>query len=620
MPFRSSRPLRPSRPARPVLRPDSRATALPPVLPAPPHLTPTRVPTATVRAGVRPPLAVRSVAALAAAVGLLHVAANVWSPYGVHRDELLYLAMGAHLRLWAMDFPPGIAVLAQITRLFSGDRVADSLTVLRAGPALAAAALVVLAAQLARELGGRRGAQLLAAGTVGASPLFLRAGSLFQPVVLDQLWWTLGMLALVRLGRADEQAAEQTPLARTTRSTPRDVTPAQHRRGGRARWRLVWPPRRWQDVYARPWLLLGIAVGLGLFTKFSIAIFAAGALAGVLATPLRHRRRTVAPWVAAVVALALGAPSGVGQARLGWPVAGQLADLQASQLARVGPVEFVTGQLLLGPAVVLAGLGLAALLLGPRRIAVPATLARGRAAGVAALVAVGLLLVLHGKPYYAGPVYPLLWAAGAVAVAGWRRAPRRGWLGARARLIAAAALIGVYGLVTLPFGVPVLPPAAMARYAAALGAGTETNTGGRLALPQDYADMLGWPELTAAVASAWNTLSDAQRADAALLAANYGQAGALELYGPRLGLPQVVSAAGSWWFFGPGDRVGDPIVTVGVPDATLAPLCGAVRPLAVVRHDRTRWLVPEQQNVPVTLCEQPRRTLRELWPSLAGRH
>lgn len=608
------------RPPLPALRPDPRAAALPPVLPAPPHVTPVRLPTATVRAGARPPLATRSVAALAAAVGLLHVAANSWSPYGVHRDELLYLAMGAHLRLWAMDFPPGIAVLAQLTRLFSGDRVADSVAVLRLGPALAAVALVGLAAQLARELGGRRGAQLLAAGTVGASPLFLRAGSLFQPVVLDQLWWTLGMLALVRLGRAGEQAAEQMVPARGTRQTPRDVTPTRRPRGARALWQRVRAPHVWRDPHTRPWLLLGVAIGLGLFTKFSIAFFAAGALAGVLATPLRHRLGTVMPWAAAALALALGLPSVVGQLRLGWPVTGQMADLRASQLARVGPVEFVTGQLLLGPAVALAGLGLAALLLGPRRIAVPTTLARGRAAGVAALVAVSLLLVLHGKAYYAGPVYPLLWAAGAVAVAGWRRAPRRGVFGARARLVACAALIGLYGLVALPFGVPVLPPATMARYAAAVGVGTETNTGGHLALPQDYADMLGWPELAAAVATAWNALPATERADAALLAANYGQAGALELYGPRLGLPQVVSAAGSYWFFGPGDRVGDPVVTVGVPAARLAPLCGGVTPLAVVHHERTRWLVPEEQDVPVFLCEQPRRTLRELWPSLAKLH
>jgi hypothetical protein len=524
--------------------------------------------------------------------------------------------MGAHLRLWAMDFPPGIAVLAQFTRLLTGDAIVNSIAVLRIGPALVAAALAVLAALLAREFGGRRGAQLLAAGTVGASPLFLRAGSLLQPVVLDQLWWTLGMLALVRLGSLTERRA----VARAAAHTLRNVAPVRPARGVGALWQRAWPPHRWQNGTTPHWLLLGVAVGMGLFTKFSIAFFAAGALAGILATPLRGALLTPAPWVAAALALVLGSPSVVGQVRLGWPVAGQMADLRASQLARVGLLDFVVGQLLLGPAVLLAALGLATLLLAPRRLRAPATLARGRAAGIAAFVAIGLLLVLHGKAYYAGPVYPLLWAAGAVAIAGWRRWPRTGWLGARARLVGAATLIGAYGVATLPFGLPVLPPAAMARYAAATGVGTETNTGSRLALPQDYADMLGWPELAAAVSTVWNTLSDTQRADAALLASNYGQAGALELYGPRLGLPPVVSPAGSWWFSAPATAWATPILTVGVPRRFADAPLRAVRPLATVRHDRTRWLVAEEQNVPIVLCEQPRRTLRELWPTLAGRN
>jgi hypothetical protein len=275
----------------------------------------------------------------------------------------------------------------------------------------------------------------------------------------------------------------------------------------------------------------------------------------------------------------------------------------------------------------LALAGLAALLAAPRAGAPPAVapLRAGRAAGVAALVAVLLLVVGRGKAYYAGPVYPLLWAAGAVAL-GTRRWSERpesrrahGW--ARGRLVTAAALIGLYGAVTLPFGLPVVPPAPMARYAAAMGMGTETNTGGRrLALPQDYADMLGWPELAAATAAAWERIPPEMRESAALVAGNYGQAGALALYGPRLGLPPVVSAAGSFWFFGPGERVGDPILAVGVRAADLAPLCTALRPVSVVRHERTPWLVDEERDVPITLCERPRRTLHELWPSLAGQN
>ncbi len=528
--------------------------------------------------------------ALAAGVLALHAAANAASPYGVHRDELLYLAMGRHLRLWAMDFPPFIAICAQLTRAaarpFGGEQtVANSLATLRLLPALAAAAIVVLAVAIARTLGGGRGAQLIAAGCVLASPLYMRTGALFQPVVFDQLWWTLALYALVRLERGADAAA----------SAP-----------GRSR---------------RDWLLLGAALGLGLLTKFSVAFIAVGVLAGVLATPLRRALRTPWPWAATLLALLIGAPSVVGQLRLGWPVVQQMSDLRASQLAHVGPGAFLGGQLLFGPAVLLAAFGVWALL-------VRKSFRAGRAAAVACVVAFALLLLGHGKAYYIGPIYPMLWAAGAVAlaqdVARWRATrASRARLGIAVALVT-VALIALYGLAAVPLGVPLLPPVPMARYAAALGVGTETNTGGHLALPQDFADMLGWPEQAQAAARVFHTLSPADQARAAIAGGNYGEAGAIELYGPALGVPAPVSAAGSYWFFGPGARPGAILVALG-DSAHLARdlprLYARVRPVArAIPDSLRRWVVPEQRNTWVFVCDGARRTLQDVWPSLGGRN
>ena len=510
----------------------------------------------------------RALTGLAVGTIALHVLTNAWSPYGVHRDELLYLAMGRHLRLWAMDFPPFIALAAQLTRALAwpiaGAYGVASVTVLRLLPALAAAALVVLAAELARTLGGGRGAQWLAAGCVLASPLYLRTGSLFQPVVFDQLWWTLALYALVRLGRV---------------------------------------PGTRED--ARDWLLLGAALGFGLLTKFSVAFIAAGIVGGVLVTPLRRALRTPWPWAAVLLALGIGAPSVVGQLQLGWPVMRQMADLKASQLAHVGPREFLVGQLLLGPAVLLAALGLWVLL-------TRATFRAGQAAGIACAVAFVLLLVAHGKSYYVGPIYPTLWAAGAVAVT------------ARWQQMAAGALVLAYGLVALPLGLPIVPPVAMAHYAAALGVGTSTNTGDHLALPQDYADMLGWPEQAAALGRVYRALPADDRARAVVIGGNYGEAGALELYGPALGIPPVVSPTGSYWFFGPGARAGAVLVALGDSAGlahALPRLYAHVRPMVRAIPDSLRpWVVPEQRNTWVFVCEGPRQTLQALWPSLAGQN
>jgi hypothetical protein len=176
-----------------------------------------------------------------------------------------------------------------------------------------------------------------------------------------------------------------------------------------------------------------------------------------------------------------------------------------------------------------------------------------------------------------------------------------------------------FGLVVLPLGVPLLPPAEMAAYARALGvtAAVRTNTGEMGALPQDFADMLGWEEQVAAAARVYHALPADLRERAVLVADNYGEAGALDLYGPRYGLPEVVSPAGSYWFFGPGDRPGDVVLTVGVTADALRQYFDSVETVAVAGHP---WAVEEERRVPISVGTGARTTLQELWPKLAGQN
>jgi hypothetical protein len=471
---------------------------------------------------------------------------------------LLYLAMGRHLRLWRMDFPPAIALLAEAVRATLG----DSLLAIRLVPALAGTALVVLAALVARELGGGRWAQALAALGVLASPLFLRSANLFQPVVLDQLAWTVALYALVRLCHED-----------------------------RPRW----------------WLLLGAALGAGLLAKFSAAFIGLALLLALLATGRRAWLLTPWPWLAALLALAIGSPGLVGQLRLDVPVLGQMADLRQAQLERVTPLDFLTGQLLWGPAALIGAAGLAGLLTDRR-------LRAFRVAGWTCAWVFVILMALHGKAYYAGPVYPALIGAGGVMlerVRGARLGPVLRWGGAAALLLTMAAL--------LPLGVPILPPAAMARYARAIGASSalRTNTGEMEPLPQDYADMLGWEEQARAVARVYRSLPGPDRARTVLVAANYGEAGALDFFGPRYGLPAVVSPTGSYWFFGPGTKPGEVVVTIGAGREDLVPLFDSVQAAGRVT---SAWSVAEERDLTIYVARGPHRTLQELWPSLAGRN
>lgn len=496
--------------------------------------------------------------AVVAAKAAVHVAGALVTPYEFHRDELLYFAMGTHLRPFGMDFPPLIALLSEALRATVG----VTLTGYRLVPGLLGTLVALVAVAIARELGGRRKAQALVAVAVLFNPLFLRTASLFQPVVLDQLWWLLGFWSLARLARTGEP--------------------------------------RW-------WLLVGAAAGLGLLSKFSILFFGVAVLAGLLVSKRRKDLLGPWPWLALGIALLLGSPSWVGQLRLGLPVLEQMAGLRKGQLHRITLGEQLLGQAVWGPQLLLAGAGLIGLLAARR-------LRTWRVLGWTALAGLVLFVAAKGKPYYSGPIHPLLYAAGGVWLETLR--PRRVRRGLTSGL---AGVIAAWGLFVLPFGLPVVPPEPMARYAAWTGieAGTTTNWGEVLELPQDYADMLGWEEKAAAVAAVVETLSPEERETAVLYGRNYGQAGALDLYGRRIGLPPVVSLAGSWYGFGPGDRPGNPIILLGVePEELETVRCGRVE--VVVRVKNT-WGVPEERDVPVTVCRDPAVPLREIW-ELEGPH
>ncbi len=492
---------------------------------------------------------------IVAAVALklaMHLTTAVITPYEVHRDEFLYLAMGEHLRFWGMDFPPAVAILAQLMRHTVGVGVAA----LRMVPALFSTALVVFSALTARELGGGRYAQGLAALSVIASAAFMRSGALFQPVVFDQLAWTVALFALLLLART-----------------------------GDPRW----------------WILVGVAGGFGLLTKFSIGISGVAILVALILLPERRWLATRWPWIAAAIALVIGLPSIVGQIRTGWPAILYARELGEEQLAHVTVIGFLESQVtMLGPAIFLAVAGLWEML---RR-------AQFRLVALSCVGALVILLVARGKGYYLLPVYPVLLGAGAA----WAErvsdylAHARGQAVVRATI---ALLVAAYGAFVLPFGLPVLPPQDMARYAT-LGPGglVTSNTGQALELPQDYADMLGWRERVQAVARVYDSLPPDVRAKTVIATENYGEAGAIDYYGPELGVPHAICTCGSYWFFGPGVLPGEVVLTYGVEESDLRKVYATVQPAGVVNLP---WSVPEEREAPLYVGTEPRMTLQQLW-------
>src|SRR4051794_16531358 len=225
--------------------------------------------------------------ALADFAGHMLVSAN----YGYFRDELYYMEAGRHLAFGYVDFPPLIALVARVLDALAG----DALWTIHLVPALATALIVFVTGLMARELGGGRFAQFLAAIASLAAVTFLAVGSLFSMDALDELWWVLASYVLILVLRRDD---------------------------------------------GRLWLLFGLITGVGLATKVTMLFFGFAVAVGLLVSPARGHIRTKWPWLGGAIALALLLPYLLWNAANGWPTLEFFANYEGSG----GPFEFLLGQ------------------------------------------------------------------------------------------------------------------------------------------------------------------------------------------------------------------------------------------------------------------------------------
>ncbi|MCC3157179.1 glycosyltransferase family 39 protein [Hymenobacter sp. 15J16-1T3B] len=459
-----------------------------------------------------PPLAARPVRlapallGLAAAKFLLQLLLS--GRYGLHRDEYLYLDMAHHLAWGYKEIPPLLAPLSWLAQAVFG----HSIIGVKFFPALFGGLTVLLTGLVAREAGGRRGAQLAAGLAVALAPVYLAMHGLFQPNFLDVFFWTLYGYLVLRFVRTHE-----------------------------------------------PRLLLGLgaAIGLGLLAKYTTAFYMLALLLALLLTPAeRPWLATRWFWGAVGLAALIFLPNLVWQATHHWPVLGHMHKLQETQLTHVSPVSFLVEQLpmtLAGALLWLAGLWFCFTPAGrPYR---PLALAYG--------FVIALLVLSRGKNYYAAAVYPPLMALGAVFL------ERK----SRVALLGAMALGVLLTLPIVPALLPVLSVEQLARYVQGLPveALTRWEDGRQHALPQDVADMHGWDEYAPLVQQALAKLPPAERAHCIVYADNYGQAGALNWYGPALGLPRCYSLNGSnsYWMPQPDTISAIVYANEGGPDDNL---------------------------------------------------
>ena len=475
--------------------------------------------------------------------------------YGFFRDELYYLACGEHLAWGYVDQPPLIALIAWLARHLFG----SSLFAIRLLPAIAGAAVVIFTGYVARDLGGGRFAQFISATAILLAPAYLAFDTFFSMNAFEPLFWLLCAWIAIRVVN------------------------------GASPW--------W-------WLAFGAVAGLGLENKHTTLVFGFALVVGLLLSGHSRLFRSTWIWIGGLIALAIFLPNLIWEARHGWPQIEVVRNAQQFKNVSVSVPEFLFEQILflhpLASPLWLAGLGW---------FFFSADGKRHRFLGWAYLIVLAIFIALHGKTYYVLPAYPMLMAAGGVAFERWLQST----CFSRQIKFAYPALLIVGGLITAPFGVPLLPVETFLRYSQALPyASVKTERDATVPLPQLYADMFGWDDMTATVSRVYHALPETEQPDCAILTGNYGEAGAIDYYGPKLGLPKAISGHNSYFYWGPRNYSGQCVILFGDNADTTKKLFGDVQQVANnLEPLRDAWRT-EPYCVPLSKAE--RAALRTVAP------
>lgn len=412
--------------------------------------------------------------------------------YGPHRDEFLYLAEGRHMAWGYMEVPPLLSVFAWLVHLCGA-----GFFWIKFWPSLFGALTFIIVGKTILSLGGKWFALVL-----GFLPfvlaVYLRIHYLFQPNFLEIFFWTL----------------------------------------------LAWSMVSFVQTQQIKWLYyFGLSAGLGMMSKYSVAIFILSLLLGLLMTPQRKLFANKHFYGAALLAFLIFLPNLLWQYQHHFPVVYHMKELQKTQLQYISPAGFVLDQVLMNLPCVFTWIA------GICWVSFSSTAKQYRFIGWTWLFLITLLLITHGKNYYALGVYPILFSFGAC----WMEQATIGRLTpVRYVLVAFALIIGYF---FIPIALPLYRPEKLAafykkRHIEKTGALKWEDLQNH-PLPQDFADMLGWKEMAQKMAVAYNTLDSNEKKRAIVFCDNYGQAGAVNYYGPQYGLPETFSDNASFLYWMP---------------------------------------------------------------------
>ena len=488
-----------------------------------------------------------ALAAIALSVAILHVATN--GRYGVHRDELQVLDDARHMDWGFVAYPPMTPFIERVALALFG----TSLVGLRMFSVLAQAAAIVITGWMARELGGRRLAQIVAALAVVVSPLPLFEGTEFQYSSFDYLWCVLIAYFLIRLLKSED-----------------------------AHW----------------WLGVGAMIGLGMMTKYTMGFFVAGIVGGVLLTPARRYLKSPWLWGGVALSVLIFLPNLIWQARHDLVSLHFLQHIHARDVGEGRTDGFVRDQFLISANLFVAPLWIAGLYYF---FAAPDG-KRYRLLSWLYVIAFALYFFGKGRGYYLAPAYPMLFAGGSVLWERWIKSMSIVWLRVvRGFTFAALASGGVFAVA---FIIPLNPVISANNFAL-------RNNG-------DLREEIGWTDLVASAAQVRDSLSAEERAHMAILTGNYGETGAIDLFGPAYGLPQAISGTNTAWYRGYGDPPPQILIVIGRSREYVERTFESCR---VAGHNGNPYGIKNEESEyhpDIFVCGQPHEPWPEFWVGFQG--
>ena len=424
-----------------------------------------------------------------------------------HRDELLYFSLGQHPAFGYATVPPMIGWVAWLMQNIFG----YSLFAVRLFPAILSGIMVILVSEIAKELGGSGYSSILASTGIIISIFGLRTFFLFQPVHLDLFFWTVSFYLVIKYKNTSS------------------------------------------DKYL---VLFGVLAGVALLNKYLIGLLFFFFLVIIPFTHLRTVFTNRKFWTGILVGAIIFLPNLVWQILHGMPVVGHLSELGRTQLVNVDRVGFLTEQLFMpGIVSVLTISGILYLFINRNAV-------KYRFLAIIAILVILTLMLLRGKGYYTQGLFPFLIAAGAVVV---EKILRDKW----SKILLVVFLI-LFTIPAIPFGIPVFKTKQLISYFKTLGSKYKIDVGRRWedgsihSLPQDYADMLGWEELTSIANKAYQMVPDKKACF--IYCENYGQAGAITVIGKKYKLPEAVCFNESFRYWIPEKFNPDPTSFIYIND------------------------------------------------------